>query len=120
MAEAHVARLYLDEDVHRRVASALRLRQYDIVSAHDAHRWGLTDDEQLGFAASQGRAIVTFNVADFVVLHGEWLRAGRTHAGIIVSEQLPIGIMVRRLLTLLGTRSAEDLALQLLWLQSFR
>jgi len=115
-----VARLYLDEDVHRRVASALRLRHYDVVSAHEGQRWGLTDAEQLGLAASQGRVIVTFNVADFVVLHDDWLRSGRTHAGIVVSEQLPISVMVRRLLNLLGTRTAEDLAAQILWLQAFR
>jgi hypothetical protein len=52
-------RLYLDEDVHRRVAAALRLRHFDVVSAHEVQRWGLTDNEQLSYAASEGRALFT-------------------------------------------------------------
>lgn len=42
--ESHLfIRLYLDEDVHKRVASALRLRRFDVVSAHEVGRWGLSD-----------------------------------------------------------------------------
>jgi len=28
-------KLYLDEDVHKKVASALRLKGYDVVSSHE-------------------------------------------------------------------------------------
>jgi hypothetical protein len=35
--------------------------------------------------------ILTFNTPDYVRLHFDWLQRGRTHAGIIVSDQLPIG-----------------------------
>jgi hypothetical protein len=52
-------RLYLDEDVHRRVASALRLRNFDAVSAHEVERWGLSDEEQLSYAAAKGRVLFT-------------------------------------------------------------
>jgi len=58
-------RLYLDEDVHKRVASALRLRRFDVVSAHEVGRWGLSDEEQLTYAAGEGRAIFTFNTSDY-------------------------------------------------------
>ena len=47
-------RLYLDEDVHKRLASALRLRRFDVMSAHELGRWGLTDEEQLTLAAPRG------------------------------------------------------------------
>jgi len=33
-------RLYLDEDVHKRVAAALRLRHFDVISAHEIDRLG--------------------------------------------------------------------------------
>jgi len=48
-------RLYLDEDVHRRVAAALRLRNFDVIGAHELGRWGLDDEEQLNLAAEPSR-----------------------------------------------------------------
>jgi predicted nuclease of predicted toxin-antitoxin system len=66
-------RLYLDEDVHKRLATALRLRQFDVVSVHELGRQGLTDEAQLQLAAQKGRALFTYNVADFVQLHLDWL-----------------------------------------------
>lgn len=50
-------RLYLDEDVHKRMASALGLRHCDVVSAHQVHRWGLSDEEQLTYAATEVQAL---------------------------------------------------------------
>lgn len=83
-------RLYLDEDVHSRVASALRLRSFDVVSAHDVQRWGLSDEEQLAYAASGGRVLFTYNAADYLGLHLDWLQRGLDHQGIIISDQLSI------------------------------
>ncbi len=113
-------RLYLDEDVHRRVAAALRLRHFDVVSAHEARRWGLTDEEQLRYAATEGRTLFTYNAADYVKLHLEWLRSGQQHQGIVVSDQLPVGETVRRLLRLLNRVPADEMRNQLRWLQAFR
>jgi len=42
-------RIYLDEDVHKKVATALRLRGYDVISAHEAKKWGIRDKKQLDF-----------------------------------------------------------------------
>ena len=112
--------VYLDEDVHKRVATALRLRRFDVASAHEVGRWGLTDDEQLAYAASGNRALMTFNTGDFVRLHLAWLEQGREHSGIIVSDQLTIGETLRRLLNLLNTRSADEVHNQLVWLQAFK
>jgi hypothetical protein len=39
-------RLYLDEDVHKRVAAALRLRHFDVISAHEIDRLSADDDVQ--------------------------------------------------------------------------
>ena len=82
-------RLYLDEDVHRRVAAALRLRHFDVVSAHEVQRWGLTDEEQLRYAAAEGRTLFTYNAADYVRLHLEWQRSEQQHHGIVFSEPGP-------------------------------
>ncbi len=47
---------------------------------------GKSDEEQLSHAASERRCILTFDVKDFVPLGLTWFRAGREHAGILVSE----------------------------------
>ena len=44
-------------------------------------------------------------------LHGEYLSAGRTHAGIIFGDQQRYGVgeQMRRLLRVIALRSAEEL-----------
>jgi len=44
-----------------------------------------------------------------VPLLDEWFQAGRKHYGVIVSEQVPIGEMLRRALRMLNTISADDM-----------
>jgi hypothetical protein len=119
--ESHLfIRLYLDEDVHKRVASALRLRRFDVISAHEVGRWGLSDAEQLTYAATEGRALFTYNTPDYLRLHLAWLQRGQEHYGIIVSDQLPIGETVRRLLNLLNCVTADEMQNQIRWLQAFQ
>lgn len=113
-------RLYLDEDVHKRVAAGLRLRQFDVVSAHEVGRWGLTDEEQLEYATAEERTIFTYNTGDYVKLHLEWSRRDQGHYGIIVSDQLPIGTTIRRLLNLLNQVTASEMQGTIRWLQAFK
>jgi hypothetical protein len=113
-------RLYLDEDVHKRVAAALRLRQFDVISAHEIGRWGLTDEEQLILATAEQRALFTFNTPDYLRLHLDWQQHGKEHYGIIVSDQLSIGETVRRLLNLLNRVTADEMRNDIRWLQAFK
>jgi hypothetical protein len=113
---ALLIRLYIDEDVHESVASALRRRGYDIVSVREADRRGFSDTEQLAYAVEQGRALFSFNASDYIALHLEYLTRGQEHAGVIVSKQIPIGETVRRLLILLDRVSADEIRNQLRWL----
>ena len=110
------AELYLDEDVHKRVASALRMRGFNVVSAHEVDMRGMTDRQQLGYAVSQKRSLVTFNVVHYVKLNNEYMISGKSHYGIIVSKQLPIGEMVSRLLQLLNRFTVDELESKLWWL----
>jgi len=111
-----LAKLYLDEDIHKRVAYALRLRGFDVVSTSEVGNTGLSDSEQLAYAVAEKRALVTFNVVDYVKLNKEYLLLGKDHYGIVVSSQLPIGETIRRLLGLLNKLSADRLKNTLLWL----
>jgi predicted nuclease of predicted toxin-antitoxin system len=120
MTSALFIRVYLDEDVHPGVAAALRARGFDAVSAHEAGRRGGSDAEQLAYAATNERALLTFNAVDFLELHRERFATGRPHWGIILCEQAPVGEVVRRLLNLLNRVSADEMRAQIYWLQSFR
>ena len=114
--------LYLDEDVPPLLASLLRAEQYDVVSAHEVGVLGKTDEEQLLYAASQGRAILTFNQRHFRPLYDEWWSAGRGHSGIVLSRAYKIdeiGELVRLARNLMVRNSPEDLANHLVYLQQY-
>jgi hypothetical protein len=109
-------RLFLDEDVHVVLAGALRKRGYDARHTGEEGRLGTSDMEQLEFAVSQDRCFLTFNVGHFVQLHNSWLQSGREHAGIVVSQQRPVGECLRRLLALLQGETAASIRSQLRFL----
>lgn len=77
-------KLYLDENISPRVADKLRARGLDAVSAYEVGNTRLDDRAQLRYAAQDGRAIVTSDVADFVELAAEAVAANTQHAGIIL------------------------------------
>jgi hypothetical protein len=54
----------------------------------------------LSRAAANGYVFVTFNVGHFAALHTDWLSRGKHQAGILVSQQRPIGDVLHRLLNL--------------------
>lgn len=103
-------RLYLDEDVWPGLATALREEGFDVGHAYEADRSGRSDEEQLSFAAEEERAIVTHNTKDFVPLAIAYYFNEQPHGGIIFSTQLEKGELLRRMLNLLQTLSAEDAA----------
>ena len=81
---------------------------------------GRADEQQLEWAAANGRSIYSFNRGDFYSLHTIWLREGRHHSGIILSRQgLSVGEQMRRLLRLIGARSAEDMQNQVEFLTAW-
>ena len=64
--------------------------------------------------------ILTFNTSDYVRLYFDWLQRGQQHAGIIVSDQLPISETIRRLLNLLNRVTADEMKNEVRWLQAFK
>ena len=57
-----IAWLYFDEDADARLAEALRLRGYDVETTVSASLLEASDEEQLIYAASQQRMLVTHNI----------------------------------------------------------
>lgn len=101
--------LYIDEDITHKLAKVLRERGFDAVAAYEAGNIEVPDAVHLEFAASQGRVLLTCNTKDFSPLFDEWWEAGRDHYGIIVSEQLGFGEMLRRVLNLLDSVTAGEM-----------
>lgn len=111
------AKLYLDEDITDLLARVLRSAGYDVVSAHEFGMRARSDQDQFLHAASEGRAIVTFNVAHFAAIARWAFENGIEHSGIVVSNQLGIAELIQRTKALLETASEEELRNSFIWLQ---
>jgi uncharacterized protein with PIN domain len=83
-------RLFTDEMINPRLATRLRRLGYDVESCQQAGRANqrISDHDQLVYAASQARAILTFNAGDFELLDRRWKVRGWQHSGIVVSAQI--------------------------------
>jgi hypothetical protein len=104
-------RLYFDEDSARHsLAREMRFRGADVVTAIETGMAQKTDEQQLEWAAANSRVVYSFNRGDFYGLHTAWLKAGRSHSGIILSRQgLSVGEQMRRLLRLVAAKSADEM-----------
>ena len=114
-------RLYLDEDtISRALITALRARNADVLTAQEASNMGISDEAQLAYAVAKQRVLFTFNTRDLVQLHTRYIAQQHEHTGIIVSDQLQIGVILRRILKLLDARTATDMRNRLEFLSSWR
>jgi predicted nuclease of predicted toxin-antitoxin system len=88
-------RFHLDENCDPRIAAGLRLHEVDITTTAEAGLLHASDDEQLAYALSQGRVIVTQDT-DFLRI----VAAGRDTPGIgfYSAENRSIGQVIRDLL----------------------
>lgn len=102
---ADAIRFFFDQHMPNAVAGALRRHGADVLTAHEAGRCGLTDEEQLRFATAEGRAVVTL-AADF-------LQHGEAFAGGIFCHPDEYGhdveSLIHNLLILYGVMTADEL-----------
>ncbi len=116
-------KVYLDEDAQDGdFVTALMFRSIDVLTSNEAGMNGKSDEEQLEFAAGQGRVLFSHNVGDFSVLHIEYLQAGKEHAGIVLAQQQQYGIgeQMRRLLHLTSALTAEEMQSRLEFLSAWQ
>lgn len=110
MPEARLLiRLYLDADVDVKLAANLRRAGYDCMSAREVGNAALDDETQIVFATNEGRVLLTHNIQDFVPIFERWWHANRNHPGIVVSQQIPLGELQRRVMRLLDTVTADEM-----------
>ena len=113
-------KLLLDEHIWEGLTEALTKRGYDVIHVVNTDQRGVDDEPLLGFAAGQERAVLTYNVKHFAPLVRLWYEAGRDHAGVIFSIQLPPPDLLRQAERLLAKLSAEELKNTARWLQEFK
>ncbi|HLZ71772.1 MAG TPA: DUF5615 family PIN-like protein [Dehalococcoidia bacterium] len=78
-------RYLLDEHLSAASARICRLRfQLDAVCVEELGRKGRTDEEQLDYAAAEGRVIVTRDREDFTELTFAFAEDARPHAGVLL------------------------------------
>jgi hypothetical protein len=111
--------LYADEDVHKAFAKEIRRHGFDATSADEENQREVSDEKQLEYATSLGRAILTHNRQDYAPLHEQWLSEGRQHSGIILSTQIPLGELLRRTLRFLDQVTSDEMRNNLRHLNDF-
>ncbi len=77
-------RFLLDEDLAPAIAEIARGRGLDVVSVHEVDRRQYTDEEQLRYAAAQGRVLITRNRDDFIRLTVACFHAAAPHPGVLI------------------------------------
>jgi hypothetical protein len=102
-------KLYLDADIAPKLARSLRAKGYDAISAHEIGLAEATDQEHMAKAAAQERALLTYNAQDFAPIFQDYWFAGQGHSGVIVSAQLELGELLRRVCALLDNTTASEM-----------
>ena len=99
-------RYCLDEHLPLEAALSLRLQGVDAITTAEARNLEKSDPEQLAFATSEKRVLVTRDL-DFLLLHAQ----GIQHAGIVRwhSKRRLLGELVKRLVILWRTHTAEEM-----------
>jgi len=100
-------KLYLDEDISPKVSAILRKKGVDAVSAHEADMLQASDEDQLSFAAAEGRAMVTRNRDDFITLTVQFFEDLKPHKGLAIVPHTILGSEFSNLAALLVTFSKK-------------
>jgi hypothetical protein len=104
--------LYLDEDVNVLIANLLRGRGFNVVTTRDEGQLQKSDVQQLAYAISQKRALVTHNRADFEELAQQSQQDGLAHYGLILATRHRPYELVRRLTIILNHVTADEMVNQ--------
>lgn len=99
-------KFHLDESVSNAIALGLRRRGIDVTTTPETGLIGASDQQQIAFALSNNRIIITHD-DDFVILHHQ----GVNHAGITYCDQnhRSIGEILSTLIIIWEVLKPEDM-----------
>jgi predicted nuclease of predicted toxin-antitoxin system len=109
------AQVYVDEDVDVLVATLLSARGFNATTAREQSMLGKADTEQLAFAATCQRCILTHNRLDFEQLHKHSLANNQPHAGILIAKRRNAYEIAERVAILIDTLTSYEIANQLFY-----
>lgn len=109
-------KVYLDEDVHILVAEFVRLGTFTALTVSEARRKGVSDAEQLNFAAKEGYAILTHNRTDYEDLAKDYFVNNRQHFGVIIAVRRPPRDIAERLLNTINNFTADEMKNQVIYI----
>jgi predicted nuclease of predicted toxin-antitoxin system len=102
-------RLLLDEHIWVYLAKLLREQGFDVIHVTEVDLVATPDDKIMSYAVGENRAVVTFNIRDFVPLAVQYYEDGKEHYGVVVSNQLARGELQKRVTKLLKSVTAKEL-----------
>ncbi len=102
-------RLYLDEDVDVLLANLVQARGFDVATTPHSDQRGKSDAEQLAFAVTQNRTLLTHNRSDFEHLAQEYFEREQTYPGIIIAVRRPVYDLAQRVLIILNAVTADEM-----------
>jgi predicted nuclease of predicted toxin-antitoxin system len=103
---ADAVRFYADQHYPAPVTTGLTRRAIDVLTAQDANQCAASDSDQLAFATSLGRVLLTFD-SDFLAIH----QSGESHAGIVwcPATKYSIGELIRMVVLLHAVVTAHEM-----------
>ena len=116
----------MDEHYAPSVAEQLRQRGHDAVSVQEeADLRGMTDPDLFAEAQRRNSAVLTENVADYMLLDAEYRGRHLAHWGLVLTSNrtfprgktTTVGALVKALDELLRKTDSEDRSSKVIWLQ---
>ena len=102
-------KLLLDEHIWSYLAEILREQGFDVIHVNEVDLDATPDEKIMEYAAGEHRAVVTFNVRDYIPLAIQYYEDGKEHYGVVVSKEIYHGELKRRVTNLLEGFTAEEL-----------
>lgn len=102
-------KLLLDEQIWKYLARLLREQGFDVIHVNEVDLDATPDEQIMAYAVEKHRAVVTFNVRDYVPLAIQYVEDGKEHYGVVVSKELSRGELQKRVNKLLESVTAEEM-----------